>query len=115
MHVPIRLWPYALVLSACSTLLACRKLPGPSDCQRVAVVLLGIENRSMLADPRVKAQFDQVTRDCLLTPFDKAFVRCLDETEQSQKCLFEFKRRRESSERVVSEEGRELDGSVRRW
>jgi len=109
-------------------LVACRRLPGPTECQRVAAGLLGLEDLRLLSDPRVKAEFDQLTRDCLLTPYDAELVRCVDETVHFRQCVVEFKRRRESaaladqeqgSDRNSSEgqtdRGSDRDGAVRRW
>jgi hypothetical protein len=90
-----------------------RKLPGPADCQRIAASMLGIETAAQLLDPRVKFEFDKLTRDCLLTPFDGELVRCIDETKSARQCLYQFQRRRQAFEENV--QSADLDAPVRRW
>jgi len=111
--------PAGQALFACclvALLAACRKLPGPSECQRVAVALLELEEQSALSEPRVRDEFDRLTRECLLTPYDRELVRCIDETQRARPCWFQFQRRYEStlSERVADEDSGSV-APVRRW
>jgi hypothetical protein len=85
----------ALALSACA-----RKAPGPAQCQRVALRLLGVTDARALRIPEVKRRFDEITVQCLVTPYDRQFVRCLEETGQSRACLFEFKRRKQGGDSI---------------
>jgi hypothetical protein len=94
---------------------ACRKLPGPSECQRVAAAILGIQDATVLADPRVKHEFDQLTTDCLLTPFDRELVRCIEESNRSRLCLGQFRYRLEAIEQRNDSEPDYFDEPVRRW
>lgn len=97
----------------------CRKLPGPDECQRVAAAILGVNDAAQLAEPRVKQRFDEMTQDCLLTPYDRELVRCVDETKLVQRCLDSFQRRlaNAAEERERSERGdpSEPSNRVRRW
>ncbi len=93
----------------------CRKLPGPRECQRVAVAILGIQDAALLADPRVKQEFDKLTMDCLLTPFDRELVRCIEESNRSRLCLGQFRYRLEAMEQNDQSKPDDFDEPVRRW
>ena len=69
----------------------------------------------MLADPRVKHEFDQLTMDCLLTPFDRELVRCIEESNRSRLCLAQFRYRLEATQRDHEDESDYFDDPVRRW
>ncbi len=78
--------------------------------------MLGIDDPRLLADPRVKQQFDQLTTECLLTPFDRELVRCVDATGRSRQCLAQFQlrqKRKEGSDRAEPDQG--FGSPVRRW
>ena len=100
-------------------LFGCRKLPGPDECQRVAAAVLGVSDAAQLAEPRVKQRFDEMTQDCLLTPYDRELVRCVDETKFVQRCLDSFQRRlanaAEERQRAERRDPSEPSNSVRRW
>jgi hypothetical protein len=86
-----------------------RKLPGPEECQRLSARILGVEDARVLRDPTVKQRFDDLTVRCLTTPFDREFVRCLDESPDARQCLYRFQNRRA---RGTAEQS---PGPVRRW
>lgn len=79
----------ALVLVGCE-----RKAPGPAECQRVATVMLRISDERLLADPRVKTAYDRVVVECLTTPYDRAFVACVERGGETRVCALEMQQRR---------------------
>lgn len=84
-----------LLLSA----LGCaRQLPGPLECRAVALASAGLDPAlpaSLLAsDPRLEARVEQLTRQCLTTPWDYALLSCLDRGGGSRFCMSQFEARR---------------------
>jgi hypothetical protein len=58
----------------------------------------------------MKNDFDSLTIRCLTTPFDKQFIRCVDESHRAEHCLASFQAR----------QGRQPDrprntDTLRRW
>jgi hypothetical protein len=96
------LLPALLGLSSLWVCSGCeRELPGPEDCERVALRMLGIQDPRVLELRQVKKRFDQVVVDCLTTPYDRQLIRCIDETGQSRACLLSFRARLTSGDRDV--------------
>jgi hypothetical protein len=92
---------YVVVLSCASAMLSfagCqRKAPGPDECVAFAKVWVQQDKISLRralvgADP-----FDELVRDCLTTPFDRALVECALEGTAPQRCRAEYRRRVEQS------------------
>jgi hypothetical protein len=77
-----------LVSSGCQ-----RKAPGPKECQRAVLRMVGVYQPDMLRVPQIKEAVDQITVDCLTTPYDRQMVRCLEEGIGARLCLAEFRAR----------------------
>jgi len=83
-----------VALCAALSFVACsRELPGPVECQRFALRVLGVRNERVLASPRVEAAFEEQVTKCLTTPYDRQLLRCVEERGPSGSCLIEFERR----------------------
>jgi hypothetical protein len=77
-----------LLLAGCS-----RKAPGPDACFALSLRTLGIQDRRVLDDPRVKAEVDALTDKCLTTPFDRQLTQCVRGPSDVPFCFSEFQRR----------------------
>jgi hypothetical protein len=78
-----------ILLAACE-----RKAPGPDECQAFAYQALGIRESRDLMRPGAIDRVEDLTRDCLTTPFDRALLRCVEETGRARYCLEDFQQRR---------------------
>jgi hypothetical protein len=72
-----------------------RKAPGPDECLAFAKVWMqrhpvATGHSLVAADP-----FDDLVRDCLTTPYDRALVECVINGKAPQRCRMEFARRTE--------------------
>jgi len=69
-----------LVLAAA----ACeRKAPGPVECQKFALRVVGVGDAAALSHPLVKAQVDSWTTRCLTTPYDRELLACVEQGERN--------------------------------
>ena len=86
----------ALALLASSFgLLGCeRKAPGPDECLHFAYHVFGVTNGEDVRLPRVRAEVEELTRECLVTPYDREYVRCVEESRNVRRCLVSFAARR---------------------
>jgi hypothetical protein len=83
-----------VLVSACT-----RKAPGPQECRSFALAVFGVvrelerdaETRRSLA---VREHVDELTRECLVTPYDRQLLRCTVETGRARACRAAFERRR---------------------
>ena len=74
--------------------LACeRKAPGPDECRHAALHVLGLEGLDWQRSTRARMAVDQFMVECLTTPFDRTFTRCLEE-RGIRSCSLELERRR---------------------
>jgi hypothetical protein len=84
-----------LAICGCS-----RKLPGPEACRAFALAELGVQpGTPATALPRVpglSAQAEELTRQCLATPWDYPLLGCLQARGSEQLCLARFQQRRAS-------------------
>jgi hypothetical protein len=82
-----------LLLGSCA-----RKLPGPLECRAVALVSVGLDPSTpaplLARNPRLAARTEEVTRQCLTTPWDYQLLRCLETGSSSRICLSRFEARR---------------------
>lgn len=69
-----------------------RKAPGPAECQQAALRVLALTDTPWQNSPRAREAVDQLTVECLTTPFDREFTRCLQE-RGARTCVVEMKRR----------------------
>jgi hypothetical protein len=89
-----------LLLAGCQ-----RKAPGPDECVAcVAFAKVWVKQdkvslrKAMIgADP-----FDELVRECLTTPFDRALVECALNGTAPQRCRAEYRRRLEQSREARS-------------
>ena len=82
-----------LALTGCG-----RKLPGPEECRAFALAAVGVQpGTPATALPRlpgVRARAEELTRQCLATPFDYPLLDCLQGGFGQQLCLARFQQRR---------------------
>jgi len=71
-----------------------RKAPGPEDCRKLALAAAGVERRESAHSTEQLERIDALTRECLVTPYDRTFVRCMEETRHYVVCRRDFARRR---------------------
>lgn len=86
--------PLLLLLGGCA-----RKLPGPEECRAFALVTLGVRPGTSAAliastDPRLDARAEELTRQCLTTPWDYQLMSCVTRTGNSRACAAQFEARR---------------------
>jgi hypothetical protein len=93
----------ALFVLAGVLVLACeRKAPGPEECRRFALEVYGVPREDAL-DGRTRAgvllrdRVDELTRECLVTPYDRQLLRCTAETGRARACRAAFELRRARS------------------
>jgi hypothetical protein len=79
----------ALLLGAGCT----RKAPGPDEC--VAFAKVWVERRRVSQQPAAAAvdPFDELVRDCLTKPYDRALVECVIEGGAPDTCRAAYVRR----------------------
>ena len=63
----------ALVLGGCR-----RKAPGPDECREFAYHVHGVTHGEDVRLPRVRAEVDDLTRECLVTPYDREYLECVE-------------------------------------
>lgn len=78
-----------LTLNACA-----RKAPGPDECRRFAYQVTGVSSARELELAPVKSQVDELTRQCLVTPFDRKLLRCVERGAPLRACSLEYELRR---------------------
>ena len=96
-----RLWASVLLgltLAACQ-----RKAPGPAECQRFALQVMGIPSTQTSVPPSVQAAVDELTVTCLTRPFNRALLRCVEEGVALRACLATYAPRSELSRPPPSE------------
>lgn len=85
----------ALLVVVLATVGACRRsAPGPDECRKLALAAAGLERREDVPSRALLERIDTLTRDCLVTPYDRTFVRCMEETRHYPACRRDFVRRR---------------------
>jgi len=64
-----------------------RRAPGPEECRRLALGLHGLRSERDLARfPHARHDADEITRECLVTPYDREMLRCLEEGGRFRSC-----------------------------
>lgn len=71
-----------------------RRAPGPAECRALALTAAGMKRREDARSHEQLEQLDALTRECLLTPYDRTFVRCMEESRHYPACRRDFTRRR---------------------
>ncbi len=82
-----------LLLTACT-----RKAPGPAECRQLATRMVGVREARQLEDPRVRSAVDQITVDCLTTPFDRQLLACVESGADARACVLAFRQRRAAAQ-----------------
>lgn len=82
-----------VLLAACSLQGCTRKAPSPLECERAAYALAGVSDRRMLQSPEVKSVVDDITVECLTTPYDRALLDCFEQTGAANACYGQFRLR----------------------
>jgi hypothetical protein len=82
----------ALLLAAAFLPAACRrKAPGPEECRRFALSVVGAAGSPRLPHaPTLKSEVDELTRACLVTPYDRELLRCVEESGRLRACRSAF-------------------------
>jgi hypothetical protein len=84
-------WPLAavgLLLVGCP-----RKAPGPQECHRFALQVLGLPETVAPLPPPAQTTVDELTRECVTTPFDRTLLRCVDQGSDPRRCLAQYQLR----------------------
>lgn len=83
---------YALV--ALLTLACQRKAPGPEECRAFAYRAVGVTRAEQLRRPDVRDSVNELTQNCLTTPFDRELLQCVQLTGRLRACKLSFDARR---------------------
>jgi hypothetical protein len=90
----------ATAVLACALAFACeRKAPGPAECRAFALRVYGVRDETELDHGMrngipLRESVDELTRDCLVVPYDRQLLRCATETGRIRACRAAFERRR---------------------
>jgi hypothetical protein len=84
-----------------------RKAPGPEECRTFALSVFRLEGEGdlggSLRGQALREEVDNLTRECLVMPYDREFLRCIEGTGRARVCRAEFEIRKASrSERMLS-------------
>jgi len=79
----------ALALAGCA-----RRAPGPEECRIFAHQVVGVPLDAPLGASPVRERIDELTRQCLVTPFDRELLRCVELGAPLRACTLEFGLRR---------------------
>ena len=85
--------PFLLLCVGCE-----RKLPGPDECRAFALASVGVEPGTpatrLEVEPRLAARAEDLTRECLTTPYDRELLGCLSSGRSRRLCGVSFEARR---------------------
>ncbi len=87
--VGLALLATSLALPSCQ-----RKAPGPAECLQFAYRVHGVTHGKDVRLARVRAEVDELTRECLVTPYDREYLRCILESGRVRLCQAAFAARR---------------------
>lgn len=104
---------YAALSSCASTALCClglllalsscqRKAPGPDECVAFAKFWVRQDKVSLRRSLVGADPFDELVRECLTTPFDRALIECALGGTAPQRCRAEYRRRVEQNREARS-------------
>ena len=93
--------PALFVLAAALALSCHRKAPGPDECRSFALKMFRLPSEEAIGgrtrqELALRDQVDALTRKCLVLPYDRQLLRCVEETGGAPVCLTAFDRRRKS-------------------
>ncbi len=84
------------LIGGSSASLGCeRKAPGPEECARFSEMVEQLSGSGPLLTPEIQEQVDELTRQCLTKPYDRALLACVERTHQTHGCLESFRLRTE--------------------
>ncbi len=75
-----------------------RKAPGPEECARFSEMVEQLSGSGPVMTPEIQAQIDELTRQCLTKPYDRALLACVERTHQTRGCLESFRLRAERAQ-----------------
>jgi hypothetical protein len=55
--------------------------------------VVGVASVEALELPRVRARVDEITRECLTTPYDREYLRCVEASGRLRGCTLQFELR----------------------
>lgn len=85
-----------LLLVLGPALFACqRKAPGVAQCVEAAERIAGFDFENARQEPARLAKFQSIVRRCLVSPFDRSYLDCLNSSTRKRQCLAEYRRRAE--------------------
>jgi hypothetical protein len=70
-----------------------RKAPGPRECVTFSYEVLGVTPRQVQTSGRVKSAVDELTAECLTTPYDRALLDCVRSGNAPRGCYAAFRAR----------------------
>lgn len=80
-----------LTLVALVFVSACRrKAPGPEECRAFAYRAVGVRSEAELQIPAVLKRVDDFTTECLVTPFDRELLACVEQGLATRLCVRDF-------------------------
>lgn len=89
-----------VILLSCALGAGCaRKAPGPQECRSFALSAFGLRSEAELGEGTrpelaLRDRVDEVTRECLVLPYDRELLRCTEVTGRVPACRAAFKLRR---------------------
>jgi hypothetical protein len=91
-RAPARTALFFALLGALGLCAACRrKAPGPEECRTFALHAAGVRSaRDLARSARLRESIDELTRECLVTPYDRELLRCVEETGRLRACQSRF-------------------------
>ncbi len=90
----------ALVVLVAVFAFACqRKAPGPGECRSFALGMFRLRSEEDIGgrtrrELAIRDQVDALTRECLVLPYDRQLLRCVEETGGDPQCREAFNQRR---------------------
>jgi len=86
---------HASVLSVLFAAGGCRrKAPGPEECREFALRAYGVRSEAEIQREATLEQVDDLTTECLVTPYDRELLACVAQGGATGRCLGQFSARR---------------------
>jgi hypothetical protein len=71
-----------------------RKAPGPDECRQFALHAYGLHSEEEIQRETTLDQVDDLTTECLVTPYDRELLACVEQGGATGRCLGQFSARR---------------------
>ncbi|HTQ02740.1 MAG TPA: hypothetical protein VMI54_02745 [Polyangiaceae bacterium] len=78
----------ALLLAGCQ-----RKAPGPDECRVFALHAYGLHSEDEIRFEKTLDDVDDLTTECLVTPYDRELLACVDQGIAATRCMSQFRAR----------------------